>query len=1325
MSSIMSTSLSNAVREAVSQWIKQPVDTSEFEVRFSSRDESYFTNFDPMSQDTTAVLRRMAVFFQQKLAGGGYFSRKDTESQIDTIIGDDKASTRIEWEGGMTPLKMTSAERKRKVFRKDASNYGLRLDVSTESPITDDPRNHISIAALTTSPQVSTRTKKRISWTHPSGEYKIDVTTSKHYKLPNVYGQDESGFGASSFDMPLVIKGGNVHIPPGMSKFFIDGHTRSLQERGLPITVPTSIRLKDHVTLMLHPTLTDFPVEKEEIIVEVEFLSHLRRTEKDHVDNISRKVFSTIWTMMNLLQDSFVPLRVGEIQAVLRTIEGLIPKKYGRNPLRPQQPRNMKANSLSAVIRNPYAFTIKADGQERFLVSLSTRNISGIYLFDRKGTLQKISGQPLIEKLNHIVQGELINLVHPNGKQSTEFHVFDVLYESDKDVRSLHLVSRVSIFQSSIQDFDTKSLPFSLYVKEYFSSGNVCQDTKSVLAKRTLIREATEKARREKTSYPPGVIPEDGIVMTYDGEYDHSKHPPYKLKPADENTIDFQLVYNPQRSTGQSLAYDLVVSNIDRKTKETIRQVFRGTRDYPADSIVQTSTSRPYHNGGIYEVKYHPRAKTFQVVRERTDKNFPNRMPTVLSIWEDIHVPFSFDDFVTGVCSREGAEDIIGSTKLANTTLMESISPKSLGWIGLWNGSGLVNLRNKPNTFVYGIPLPTDTPERIRRSAESFDIMNRFIYLSSGSIVQLPSTVPRDIIKYRKVASGKKTKEMSPLIDQVFSNMTISSFFSTQMDFLALIRLVHTILAPGGKFTVVFLDGERLLRGFLNRPTIKEVKSSHNSFAIERKFEFNSKIPDYVIARSIAEKRPLTDEDHALAVIEPPTSKFGLEISVRLGKRAPIVENMVFGSAIAQSMDRLKYNHSTKTSFLQLIDDVQRSFLSDDDKMFLDMHTVWTFEKPGSLAPRDNEPLNPAFDMTELKSPKAKPLSKSKTKSKLKTRDYSAVAPPTHLYGDKPSSTPPKKTPKKPSKKTKSITSSAAGLDELLEFIQSGPDDETIKDIHREHIKQKHAVKPLIEFPEPLPGSIGPLEILRPGQREVIRGRLPFLIPPKSKLVRIGVSPEGSCFYHALLRLVEPKYQKVKTSAERRDLVDKFRKQLSDTLNVPEFMALAGGSVAHSVLLELAESSGVSTPDMIHMNPTLLEGKLEQLLGKDAVMAQIQASLQNIRKSLEDASVWFDGLLLPYILNRVNVNVFVLDADTLKPRVIPRSDCAAMYPRSKMGVFILNLDNIHFEPLVIQLDNGTDVSKFNPSHATYSQIYELACPGTQGSGYVPAPIPTF
>lgn len=1303
------SSLSKNIHAAVQEWLKHPADTTEFEIRVSSRKVggSAFTNFDVSDVNTQLIQQRLHDYFGKPHMIGGRQSKFTVEHStgfVDTIAKDDSIITRTEWrnESGTIP----KSETKTRLHREDNHGYGIRFDVSSEIPIPgNDPRNAIASAALHSTARTSVRYRKRVSFIHPANEYKVDITYNQTL-IPKETHPDSS----------------YIVVGPGMSRIFIEGYVADLLKRGQPPKTPDRIKIKDKYLVMTN--LYDFKKFTEDVIIELEFLPELRTSAANNIEEIGRKVYGVIITLLNIIQDSFLPLKVGEDTYIIDTVNRMCPPSGKKQALRPQQPRNMKAKAIHNIMKNPYAFTIKSDGQERFLISYVEGDKGGTYLYSRKGTIQKLSNSPLVgEYYPVILQGELINIHHPSGRKTLDFHVFDAIYING-DIRQDNLRDRMAALHETIDMYGTDaSLPVRIFLKPYFDTGNVCNDIKAVLAYRDDVRhtinrlnvlrkEQLEKETKlmgkyeerkalEAIEYPFGMAPDDGIVMTYAGEYDKFKFPPFKLKPAEDNTIDFQIVYNEKRSTAQMQVYDLYITALD-KDKQQIRQQFRGSKEHPADAIIMTSHLIKYRNMGIYEVKYNPSTKVFTVVRQRLDKNTPNRLPTVLSIWEDIHSPFSFQDLVLHACSREGAEDIIGTTRLATNAMMKSLDTvKSMGIIGLYNGSILVNMREKPDTFIYGIPMYSDNISRIRSSVESFEVRDRFIYLNPTAIPNLPSTIPRDIQTYRQ--SAGETSTASHMIDAVMANMSLYPFFASSKDFSALINLVNNILTPGGKFTAVILNGDVLMKGFFADRNNKLFRSSTGSFSIERRFEFDSRLPESVIAESVANNRPLTDEDYKQEIVEIPKSKFGLQIRIQLGKREAFYEHMTFGSVLHEALASLNYERISLTSFLHILPKDQVDILSADDRRFLDLHAVVTFQKPGPFTPQSFNPSSTAFKLSEVKIPD--PPKKLKKKQKV--------------------SDPPKKMPKKttrldPSDITKlhpPAASSAgdkemdlAGILAILDAMKDGSDKSSGASLEQWS-------EPIPKLPTKIPKGKKQIKqkeahcsaMLKSGVKRVISGKLPFSIPPDSQLIRIGVSGIGSCFYHSLLYAIDPVYQSTPIS-KRDELVRNYRKQLASSLTRLEFISLAGGLFVMPVLHRLAKKHNLYTAELRALPPTLLEVTLRSALGDVIVDKTIDKGLASLRKTLSTDTEWFDANVLPFVFDRAGINVVILNSD-LRPRILGKSVCQDLYRMGRPTALILHIDDVHFEAIALKFADGSEQMQFPYSMAMIQQIYNMSCPG--------------
>lgn len=1470
-------SLSDVVTHTVRNWMAEdPTDAAndpkmgnvEFEVRLSSREakDGRFTHFSTNNSESMRAIERLERYLQatnvkvgNKLAK---FKLTESSDTVESINSGNEAYRIIQPDKPGSPH---IVEAKTKIDRVDNYAYGLRFDLSRE--VTLDPKRAaeaISLAIKKPDPVPSIRRRRRHSWLSPDKTFKIDITWISAGNYPGRLADQVDGVS-------------NMTLPPGMSNIFKLYLLQQNQKRGQRVAIPDTIRMGN---TRLSFTQTDQVTFGREIaIIEVEFNRIPSRKDMSAEEANRQNVIHQLTNAMNILQESYMPMDVHEAANLLAYVQRVLPARRGM-PLRAPQPRNLKASNLDALMMNHYGITVKADGEERFIVNdLET----GVYLYNRRGVVQKVSDKPF--DIQFIAQGELVRsmdtrFLKPGVKldrlpKATRLHLFDCLMVDHRDIRDRPLWSRMEqadMFVNTLNlhgsdlrtrdhaertelpfvplTFQDPRLPFAVTTKRYFYRGDLCKNVEDALVYRAsmekYVRIATNKSAASKLSdprffseqFPLGldfldIIPEDGLVFTPMAQYNAPNLPIFKLKPAEENTIDVMLrvhvpktkedlkkeieaesqdpSFNIQQGRDEShtdfqarfraesdtrnmsrfsmasklaetlkqrrkeaaalrkkvnantRAYDIFVSKRrkDGRGHESIQ--FRGTREHKAPGVLTVPVNFGIKDGGIYEVKFSPsRTSAFgawTVVRERSDKKFPNELRTILDIWKDIHTPFTFEELRAAVCVRTSAPTLRKFGRMARDIIIEveSEDTRNMSIMGLTNGEAVYPVSRGGDAFVFGVPMPTDQIPRIRASVDNAKMANRFVYLPSFNNL-------RDgLLRYRQMSAAMADKPMinaGATTEKIFGHMVLAGMFNSPDHLDAAIAQFNSVVMPGGSLVLTFLDGDELVKEFsVDRRTMKPFNNRLNPFDKQYSFtrEFNFKLssmPQEIVERALREStfthqgrpvpRPYTPEEETLRRIVPfeDSEKFGLKYSLTIGRDAPIVENLVFGSVLANRLIQSGWEFTKELTLLDVIPPDFEKEMDVSSRNFMRLHVVNVFKRPGQKPNVMPEHPSVTFSLDELAAEfQAKEAEEAAAARKAQFDQMPALPTPATQVARQPASEADEllaflaQHEAQESGNTEFNQLDMPGLDpearatlDLLQMLE-GVDDATLLQPTPARRKARRKKKSVDLAPINLqPRTMNDLSILLSGERDNLGDvKANFALPGNLPMQRVGVSGDGSCLYHSILQAVDPEYERLSVDAQN-EKVAEFRLRVGGFLTTDKYLSL--GSMARDHLINAASTAGIKIADFEHKLPMrVLRRRLYRKAGQGQVDEWVAQGLEVARTELADCSVDTESIYLPLIMEFAGVNVyFVVNSNigikgTKRMSImnVPMSDCDVLYPANRSAIMVIQLDDqngegVHFETIEY---GGQSVFEFDSEVAT--RLRRLACPAPRGRAIIPRP----
>lgn len=310
------------------------------------------------------------------------------------------------------------------------------------------------------------------------------------------------------------------------------------------------------------------------------------------------------------------------ISEVQRMVKAMCKGKHNGFP--GAQPISMTVENLSLLCRKAYMVSWKADGT-RFLMLINGKN--KIYMLDRDNVVFKINNLsfPCRKNLDDdvkktLVDGELV-IDQVKGHKIPRYLIYDIIKYEDQPVGDCDFGRRLECIQCELIDprnkktmkglLDKTREPFSVRKKDFFD-----------------IRQAPELL---DTKFSKMVSHEvDGLIFqpahrdpvdTYrTGRNDDI----LKWKPSTLNSVDFRL--KVAKESGQGIL------------TTSVGYLYVGQHDQPFSRFKKLTKEIKQYDNKIVECTYSKEAG-WKMLRERTDKSFPNSYNTAMAVCKSISDP--------------------------------------------------------------------------------------------------------------------------------------------------------------------------------------------------------------------------------------------------------------------------------------------------------------------------------------------------------------------------------------------------------------------------------------------------------------------------------------------------------------------------------------------------------------------------------------------------------------------------------------------------------------------------------------------------------------
>ncbi len=423
--------------------------------------------------------------------------------------------------------------------------------------------------------------------------------------------------------------------------------------------------------------------------------------------------------------------------------------------------------------------TIKLNGKKMFLLIINY----ACWLVAPPYTITKL-GRVIGGYDGTLIEGEITSFKY----DMLTFHIFDVLFHKNRDVRNIPFVERYTLLRENMdENMNVYPIDIALTVKHFYMDGTIYQR----------VREAAEQYQILQRNYPGRT---DGLIIQPQGKYLNKKT--FKWKPSEELTIDFQ--FKHARQVEGRFAYFLFSKEDNKKAtilfnpKNIWSHIYN---DYVKfDGLVYLFDNVTLHGETIYEdaiieCRWNANKKTFEPVRLRDDRTQPNDYKkTAIQVWKDIHNPIALST-ITG-------EDLVVMRKLHNQIKDNMLSfylqpNNSIADFGSGRGGDLRKWKDLNLDNVYAVePYEGNWTEFTRR----LDEMNE--QYKSMPNVKLIKYGAENTVDLQRDIGNTKINAMVSFFSMTFLGKSVEIY----RKFLDTINLIPF----GGYFLGIVMDGKRV-----------------------------------------------------------------------------------------------------------------------------------------------------------------------------------------------------------------------------------------------------------------------------------------------------------------------------------------------------------------------------------------------------------------------------------------------------------------------------------------------------------------------------------
>ncbi len=235
---------------------------------------------------------------------------------------------------------------------------------------------------------------------------------------------------------------------------------------------------------------------------------------------------------------------------------------------------------------------------------------------------------------------------------------------------------------------------------------------------------------------------------------------------------------------------------------------------------------------------------------------------------------------------------------------------------------------------------------------------------------------------------------------------------------------------------------------------------------------------------------------------------------------------------------------------------------------------------------------------------------------------------------------------------------------------------------------------------------------------------------PQEQLIRIGTTPDGSCFFNSVLYALMDEYKNLEPT-KRTNTVKKLRAKIANSLTMNKFLNLGNGFTSLNLAItEIEKKMKTSNRNdnpifqvIDNANSHNWEEFQTQVLSliKDDSMSLIKNTLQNAiesafalyTKKIQLSNVWvgLDNLannsvdVFEFVSELLETDIYVVRDHTR----IPYFGFNCTQFQHRRSIFLLLVSNCHYELLGKKDQNGKLKTVFDPEDNIVKRAYQIVC----------------
>lgn len=256
-----------------------------------------------------------------------------------------------------------------------------------------------------------------------------------------------------------------------------------------------------------------------------------------------------------------------------------------------------------------------------------------------------------------------------------------------------------------------------------------------------------------------------------------------------------------------------------------------------------------------------------------------------------------------------------------------------------------------------------------------------------------------------------------------------------------------------------------------------------------------------------------------------------------------------------------------------------------------------------------------------------------------------------------------------------------------------------------------------------------------------------------SNLIRTGTLGEGTCFFHSILKAIDPRYN-ISSEEEKMKIAKKLRRSISDSVTLETYKKVSDG-----LLLKISFDENISRiinsiytgkkKDKYGIRNIFTIGEIDFIISKvlsscdtsncvekfnEIIFEQFQSridqkvcndfsnflfstaidnALEKFKENIKDCSYYADDTMFLLVSTYLNIDIYFITEETGNLYIMPGS-CENITSGQRNAVIIGSINGSHFENIGYRKSSsgpnrGTIERIFEPSHPLIKKLQKLLC----------------